>query len=76
MEQYGLALNAEPDISVTPTIINTGSKILNKKIQYNPYDKLFVTDKKQENDESLKEMNQFTQKLVHVINSGNEIDIK
>lgn len=76
MEQYGLALNAEPDISVTPTIINTGSKILNKKIQYNPYDKLFVTDKKQENDESLKKMNQFTQKLVHVINSGKEIDIK
>lgn len=76
LENIGLALNEDPEISVSPTMINTAGKILNKKIQYNPFDKLFANDKNQGKDEALKKVNQFTQKLVLEINSGKEIDIK
>jgi hypothetical protein len=69
----GIELPAEADVAVSLTMLNTTEKILNRKIQLNPYESYFSV--KDEESEEMKNINAFLRLALPFYNAGIEFDI-
>lgn len=69
----GIDLPAEADVSISPAMLNTTEKILNRKIQLNPYESYFSL--KEEESEDMKNINAFLSLALPFYNAGIEFDI-
>jgi hypothetical protein len=69
----GIDLPAEADVSISPAMLNTTEKILNRKIQLYPYESYFSL--KEEENETLKNFNAFLGLALPFYNAGIEFDI-
>jgi hypothetical protein len=69
----GINLPEQADVSVTLTMLNTTEKILNRKIQLNPYESYFSL--KNEEREDLKNINAFLNLALPFYNAGIDFDI-
>jgi hypothetical protein len=69
----GMDLPAQPDVSVSLAMLNTTKKILNRKIQLNPYESYFSV--KEEESEEMKNINAFLRLALPFYNAGIEFDI-
>jgi len=69
----GIDLPTEADVSISPAMLNTTEKILNRKIQLNPYESYFSL--KEEESETLKNFNAFLSLALPFYNAGIEFDI-
>lgn len=75
LNDCGFGLPAEPQIRVHPTMLVTAERILNTKLELNPYEKLFNTDSSPEVKEEFEKMNLFLQLALPAINAGRKPDI-
>lgn len=69
----GMDLPAEPEIVVSPVMQLATEKILNKKIELNPFEKYFSMEDK--NDKNTNGLNQFLNLAIPFYNAGIEPDI-
>jgi hypothetical protein len=76
LEKQNLQLDQEADIAVSLGMYSVTQKIFNKKIELNPYEKLFKKSISAHESEDLKHLNQFMQLALPYYNSNQEPDIK
>ncbi len=72
----GHSLNLEAGIAVSSVMILIAEKILNKRIELNPYENLFKLRVDEEESQNLEQMNRFLQLVLPYYNTGKEIDVK
>ncbi len=70
----GLVLNHDPDVMVSPSMLSTVEKVLNKKIRLHPYEKLFSTQDANRSKE-LEKLNHFLKLALPMYNTGKEINV-
>lgn len=75
LELAGIHLEARPDIRVTAAMLLATRKILNKKVELNPYEAMFEQRMSPEETEQLKKLNAFMSMILPLYNSGEKIDI-
>ena len=73
---YGLGLPTESQIRIHPTMLVTAERIFNRKLELNPYERLFTTESSPEVKEELEKMNLFLQLALPVINAGKRPDVE
>lgn len=76
LNDYGLGLPTESQICIHPTLLVTAERIFNRKLELNPYEKLFTTESSPEVKEELEKMNLFLQLALPVINAGKRPDVE
>ncbi|WP_336517027.1 hypothetical protein [Pollutibacter soli] len=65
----------DPDISLHPSMISTADTILKRKIELNPYSKLFETPPDPETADEIEKLNRFMKLALPSIKSGKSPDI-
>ncbi|MFT3949942.1 MAG: hypothetical protein QM763_23455 [Agriterribacter sp.] len=75
MNAAGIPVSPEPDMSVTPTMLNTAEKILKKKIMLDEYVSLFEEEENPTDKEGVDKLNALVQLIVPYLNAGKEPDI-
>lgn len=73
---YGLGLPTESQIHIHPTMLVTAERIFNRKLELNPYEKLFTAESSPEVKEELEKMNHFLQLALPAINAGKKPDVE
>lgn len=76
LNDYGLGLPTESQIRIHPTMLVTAERIFNRKLELNPYERLFTTESSPEVKEELEKMNLFLQLALPVINAGKRPDVE
>src|SRR5690606_6991403 len=76
LNDYGFGLPTEPQIRVHPAMLVTAERIFNRKLEVNPYEKLFTTESSPEVKEELEKMNHFLQLALPAINAGKKPDVE
>ena len=72
---YNLGLPTESQIRIHPTMLVTAERIFNRKLELNPYEKLFITESSPEVNEEIEKMNLFLQLALPAINAGKKPDV-
>lgn len=75
LNDYGLGFPTESQIRIHPTMLVTAERIFNRKLELNPYEKLFTTESSPEAKEEIEKMNLFLQLALPAINAGKKPDI-
>lgn len=65
----------EADVRVRPTMVNTASEVLRRKIELNPYEKLFDVKADPEAEATLEKINQVLQLALPYVNNDQQPDI-
>jgi hypothetical protein len=75
LKVYGLNVSAEPDIRLHLSMGHVIKKVLKKKVEINPYGRLFETSTSPEAEAQLSKFNRFLSLAMPYINSGGQPDI-
>ncbi|HVZ57838.1 MAG TPA: hypothetical protein VG870_14360 [Chitinophagaceae bacterium] len=76
LARAGFPMHPEADLVVSPSMLSAAEKILDKTILLNPYEKLFLTNKKEENEEPLNRINHFLALALPYYNEKTEPDLR
>ena len=76
MNKHGFDLSLEPQIRIHPSMLITAERILKKKLDLNPYEKLFTPESTSQAKAELEKLNRFLQSVLPLINAGKKPDIK
>ena len=76
MNEHGFDLPLEPQIRIHPSMLVTAERILKKKLDFNPYEKLFTPETTPQAKAEIEKINRLLQSVLPVINAGKKPDIK
>ena len=76
LNDYDLGLPGESQIRIHPTMLVTAERIFNRKLELNPYEKLFTTESSPEVKQEFEKMNLFLQLALPAINAGKKPDVE
>jgi hypothetical protein len=76
VNKYGYDLPIDPDVRVHLTLLDAIKKILNKQLDFNPYNKTFLKKDAEETSLMTERLNEFLLKALPYINEGKIPDIE
>lgn len=76
LNQSGYELSEEPQVRVTPAMLTVVEAVLGRKIELNPYERLFTEEPSPGTKEELDKINIFLKKLMDAENSRADYDLR